>query len=141
MARRVHAARSIGASPERVWALLTDAASYAVWNPSILSIEGDMRVGTEVRLVSTVAPNRTFELRVTESSPPNRMVWSDGMPLGLFTGTRTFALDVTPAGTDFSMTEEFTGPLAGLITRMIPDMTESFDQFADGLTAAAEAAD
>lgn len=36
------------------------------------------------------------------------------------------------------MTEEFTGPFTGLITKAIPDMTESFNQFADGLKAAAE---
>jgi hypothetical protein len=29
--------------------------------------------------------------------------------------------------------------LSGLITRTIPDMTDSFDQFADGLKTAAEA--
>ena len=38
------------------------------------------------------------------------------------------------------MTEEFTGPLSGLIARSIPDMTDSFNQFADGLKAAAERA-
>jgi hypothetical protein len=38
------------------------------------------------------------------------------------------------------MTEAFRGPLAGLITKAIPDMTDSFRQFADGLKAAAEGA-
>jgi hypothetical protein len=37
------------------------------------------------------------------------------------------------------MTELLSGPLSGLITRMIPDMTDSFNQFADGLKTAAEA--
>ena len=37
------------------------------------------------------------------------------------------------------MVEAFTGPLAGLITRAIPDLTESFELFADGLASAAEA--
>jgi hypothetical protein len=36
------------------------------------------------------------------------------------------------------MTEVYSGPLAGLITRAIPDQTESFHQFGDGLKAAAE---
>ena len=36
------------------------------------------------------------------------------------------------------MTEVYTGPLAGLITKTIPDMTDSFDKFADGLKSAAE---
>jgi hypothetical protein len=37
------------------------------------------------------------------------------------------------------MTEEYTGLLAGLFTKAIPDLTESFDLFADGLKVAAEA--
>lgn len=37
------------------------------------------------------------------------------------------------------MTEKFSGPMAGLFTNAIPDMTESFEQFADGLKIAAEA--
>ncbi len=41
-------------------------------------------------------------------------------------------------GTVFTMTEDYTGPLAGLITKVIPDMSESFIQIADGLKAAAE---
>ena len=38
------------------------------------------------------------------------------------------------------MSEVYSGPLAGLIGRSIPDMTESFEEFADGLKEAAEAA-
>jgi hypothetical protein len=37
------------------------------------------------------------------------------------------------------MTELLSGPLSGLITRTIPDLTDSFNQFADGLKTAAEA--
>lgn len=37
------------------------------------------------------------------------------------------------------MTELLSGPLSGLITRTIPDMTDSFNQFGDGLKTAAEA--
>jgi hypothetical protein len=67
------------------------------------------------------------------------MVWSDAMPLGLFKGVRTYQLIEQGGATEFSMTEVFSGPLSGLITKAIPDMTESFGQFADGLKAAAEA--
>jgi hypothetical protein len=38
------------------------------------------------------------------------------------------------------MVEAFTGPLAGLITKAIPDLTASFDMFADCLKEAAESA-
>ena len=61
------------------------------------------------------------------------------MPLGLFKGVRTYTL--TPQGdgtTEFSMEEVFSGLLEPLISKSIPDMSESFEQFADGLKRAAE---
>lgn len=139
MSRRYAVERRIDAPPATVWALLTDAAGYAEWNDAVLSIEGPIELGNTIELVSAVNPKRTFRLGVAEMDAPTRMVWTDGMPLGLFTGTRTYTLTADGSATLFSMVEEFTGPLAGLITKMIPDLTESFEQFADGLTAAAEA--
>ncbi len=141
MARAYSVQRSIHASPERVWSLLTDPDGYTRWNPAVLSLEGHIAPGETIRLVSAVNPRRTFSLSVTELEPERRMVWSDGMPLGLFTGVRTFSLRSLAGGeTEFSMEETYTGALAGLITRAIPDLTESFGQFADGLKAASEAA-
>jgi hypothetical protein len=40
--------------------------------------------------------------------------------------------------TEFAMQERYSGLLSGLITRAIPDLSESFAQFADGLKRAAE---
>jgi hypothetical protein len=40
--------------------------------------------------------------------------------------------------TRFEMREEFTGPLLPLIWRMMPDMNDSFRQFASGLKERAE---
>jgi hypothetical protein len=62
------------------------------------------------------------------------------MPLGLFRGVRTYSITPTANGpTEFSMEEVFSGPLERLISKSIPDMTDSFEQFADGLKRAAEA--
>jgi len=138
MAKRYHVSRSIAAPADRVWALLTDAAGYRDWNPTIVSLEGRISAGETIALVSTVNPKRTFKLEVTETTAPSRMVWSSGMPLGLFKGERTYRLDERDGATEFSMTEEYTGLLAGLITKAIPDLTESFSQFADGLMNSAE---
>ena len=139
MAMRYHVERRIDASPDRVWALLTDAASYRDWNRAVISIDGTIAAGNTVALVSTANPKRTFKLRVTEMSAPNRMVWSDGMPLGLFKGERTYLAQPREGVTHFEMTEEYTGLLAGLFTKAIPDLTESFNVFADSLKTAAEA--
>jgi hypothetical protein len=61
------------------------------------------------------------------------------MPLGLFTGTRTFTLTPGEGGSVvFAMREVFNGLMAGLITRSIPDLQPAFDRFAADLKHAAE---
>ena len=139
MTTHYHVERRIAASPERVWSLLTDASTYRGWNRAVVSIEGPIAVGRTISLVSIANPKRTFKLHVTEMTPPNRMVWRDGMPLGLFTGERTYLVQPLEGVTHFEMTEVYTGLLAGAFTKAIPDLTESFNLFADGLKAAAEA--
>ena len=62
------------------------------------------------------------------------------MPLGLFKGERTFTLTPGANGeVQFSMREEYTGLMAPLLGRSIPDLQPSFDQFAHDLKRAAEA--
>ena len=122
MARETSVSRSIPAPPQTVWDLLTDAGSYADWNEAILSIEGPIALGNKVKLVSVVNSKRTFSLKVDVMEPPGRMVWSDGMPLGLFKAVRTYLLEEREGGTEFSMTEVFSGPLSGLMTKAIPDI-------------------
>lgn len=132
--------RHIAAIPQVIWDLLVDAPGYPDWNPAVISVEGEIVEGSPIALTSTVNPKRKFKLNVSEVHAPNHMVWSDGMPLGLFKGVRTF--DVTGNDDDtseFRMVEEFSGLLEPLISKSIPDQTESFEQFADGLRAAAEA--
>ena len=61
------------------------------------------------------------------------------MPLGLFKGARTYTLASKGNGeVEFSMSEEFSGLLAPLITRSIPDLQPAFDEFAGDLKRAAE---
>ena len=136
---RCSVTREIDATPQVIWELLTRASGYPDWNPAVLGIEGEIAEGATIGLISIVNPDRQFKLKVSEVEDPRHMVWSDGMPLGLFRGTRSF--DVVPRrdGTsEFRMEEVYTGLMAPLITRSIPDMTESFEMFADGLKAAAE---
>jgi hypothetical protein len=130
--------RTIDADPQTVWGLLTDPAGYPSWNPAVLSLDGRIAAGERITLVSAVDPGRTFRLTVTRLDPPRSMVWAGGMPLGLFRGVRTFTLTPRDGGTDFAMAEVFAGPLAPLVTRFVPDMTEAFAQFGDGLKKAAE---
>lgn len=131
--------REIATQPQTVWRLLTNASTYKEWNSAVISIKGEIAEGNRIALVSIINPEREFKLNVSDVRAPNHMVWSDGMPLGLFKGERTFEVDDKGDGTSrFTMTERYSGLMAPLITKSIPDQTEAFEQFADGLKAAAE---
>ena len=133
---RVH--RVVDADPQTVWDLLTDAPAYPSWNPAVVSLGGRIALGEKLAMVSAVAPGRTFTLTVDRLDAPRTMVWSGGLPLGLYRGVRTFILASRADGrTDFTMAEVFGGPLAPLVGRFVPYMTDSFAQFGDAVAAAA----
>lgn len=133
-----NAAATIQASPETVWALLTNAADYPNWNPTVVRVEGDIALGQRIKVVATISPERTFSLKVTELVPQQRMVWESGLPLGLFRGVRIFTLQASAQGTQFSMREVFSGPLMGLMRHATPNLQPSFDEFARSLKLRAE---
>ncbi len=134
-----HAATNIKASPKRVWKFLTDTASYPNWDPGTIRIEGKIVEGGTITAYSKLSPKRAFPVKVIELVPNQRMVWMGGMPLGLFKGVRTFTLKPQADGsTDFDLREVFSGPLLPLIGRSLPDMTQTFADFAAGLKARAE---
>ena len=122
-----------------VWSILTDLPSWPVWNSTVVAVEGAVALGQKVKVTVTANPKRAFPVTVSTLEFPSRMVWTGGMPLGLFTGTRTFTLSETAGGTDFSMEEVYSGPLASVVTRSIPDLAPSFEEFARCLKTAAEA--
>jgi hypothetical protein len=137
---RAYAATStINANPDAIWAILTDAPNYTAWDSGVDRVEGTIAPGERIKVFSKVSPGRAFPVTVTEFTPGQKMVWSGGMPLGLCKGVRSFTLSPEGNGvTRFSMREEYTGPLAPLIWRSIPDLGPSFEQFANGLKSKAE---
>lgn len=131
----------IDAAPEVIWPILTDAAGHAAWNDTVQRIEGQIAPGATIKVFATISPDRAFPVKVDAMEPPNRMLWRGGMPLGLFTGVRTFTLSgSSAAGTEFIMREEFSGLLSPLILKTMPDLTASFVEFAACLKRTAEAA-
>ncbi len=123
----------IDATAQAVWAVLTDGAQWVKWNPTVDKVEGNIAPGERVTVYVKLSPGRAFPVKVSAFEPPNRMVWSGGMPLGLFKGERTYTLTPTVGGVEFAMREEFTGLMAPLITQSIPDMQAAFEQFAAAL--------
>jgi hypothetical protein len=131
---------SIRATPAAIWEILTDASKYTTWNTTVDRVEGRIAPGEKLTVHAKINPGRAFPVKVTEFVPGERMAWTDGMPLGLFKGERTFTL--TPRGdglVDFSMSEVYGGLLSPLIERSIPNLQPAFDEFASALKTRAEA--
>ena len=129
----------INATPEAVWKLLTEAGDFPRWNTTVERVEGTIAPGNTIKVFVKVNPGRAFPVRVTEFQPGKRMVWSGGMPLGLFKGVRTYDLASQGGGVSFKMREEYSGPMLPMIWGSIPDLGPSFQEFAKSLKAAAEA--
>jgi hypothetical protein len=137
--KHYEAITTIHATPEKIWAILTDAPGYSAWDSGVERVEGRIAPGEKIKVVSKVNPGRAFPVVVTEFVPGQSMTWSGGMPLGLFKGVRTFRLSPQGDGTTkFTMREEYSGPLLPMIWRSMPDLGPSFQQFADGIKGRAE---
>ena len=129
----------IQAPVDRIWRILTDLPSWPQWNSTVERTAGNIGPGAKVTVFVKQSPGRAFPLRVTELDAPRRMVWAGGMPLGLFKGTRVYELSApSTAAAVFSMREDYTGPLAGVIGKSIPDLQPAFEEFARCLKCEAE---
>ncbi len=128
---------NIKASADIIMALLTNGSDFTKWNSTVISIEGQIKQGEKIKLVSKLDPKRTFNLKVSELTPTS-MVWQDGFA-PMFSGVRTFSLTTKSDGTtDFSMVEVFKGIMLPMIKGSLPEFKPNFDQYALDLKTAAE---
>ncbi len=123
----------IEADPAIIWTLLTKGSDYTRWNSTIVSLNGEIKLGEKIELVSTLDPKRTFKLKVKEFTSDQQLAWGDGL------GTRTYTLEsLGDSATQFTMHEKIGGPVFPLFAKMIPPFDESFEQFAADLKKEAE---
>jgi hypothetical protein len=128
----------IAASPARVFALLVDGPRVPAWNRTVTRQQGTVAVGERLAIEVPAAPGRVFEPRVTRLVPDAEMEWSDGVS-PLFKGVRTFRVaPMADGGSEFEMTEVFTGLMLPLVKRSLPDFGPVFEAYAADLRRAAE---
>ena len=129
----------IHATPGAIWAILTDASQYTSWNTTVDQVQGRIALGEKVTVHAKINPGRAFPVQVSEFVPEKKMVWTGGMPLGLFRGERTFTLNAVSNGlVEFRMIEVYRGLLSPLIEKSIPDLQPAFEEFAAALKKRAE---
>ena len=113
----MHAIRTecvIPASAAKVWAVLSDFASYAAWNPLNVSATGEAKVGAKVAMVfldlSRPGSGATIRQTVTLAAcaPERELAWTGSVPL-LFSGRHGFLLTQRDGGTHLVHTESLSG--------------------------------
>ena len=102
----------IQATPQQVWAVLTDTAAYPDWNPFIISSSGKIQAGaTLTNVMHDATGNTTFTPTVLVAEPGHELRWVGRFPPGgIFTGEHTFTItQVRPGVVLLTQREDFTG--------------------------------
>lgn len=109
---QLQASIEIHATPQRVWAVLTDTAAYPAWNPFIVSSSGKIQVGaTLTNRMHDATGDTTFTPTVEVVEPGRELRWIGKVgPGGIFDGEHTFTIrQVGPGLVLFTQHEDFTG--------------------------------
>lgn len=123
MAKEIKTEIQIAASPEKVWAILTDFEAYPTWNPFIKSLTGDVNVGNTItaRIEPPKANGMTFKPKVLAFEANQEFRWIGHLLVpGLFDGEHRFQLiDNGNGTTTFIQSEKFKGILVPLFKKML----------------------
>jgi hypothetical protein len=130
----------IAASPEVVWAILTDVEAFPEWNPFLTMDRSPTAVGERLRI--TVKPGRrtmTFRPTVTLHDPGHQMAWLGRfLAPGIVDGAHSFTLEALPdGGTRFCQREVFRGVLVPFMSSMLGDTSAGFAAMNEALAARA----
>ena len=100
----------IEATPEEVWAVITDAESYGDWNPVIIEAEGSYALGATIRnmVVEDGKDPVAIKSRV-ELSEPSRHLNQFGGYVGIITFDHHYILEPVEGGTRVVQREDYTG--------------------------------
>jgi hypothetical protein len=102
----------IAATPQRVWAVLTDLPAYRRWNPFIISSSGRLQAGaTLTNRMHDATGDTTFTPTVLVVEPGRELRWIGRVgPGGIFDGEHTFTIrQIRPGLVLFTQREDFTG--------------------------------
>ncbi len=99
MAHEVTTSIEIAATPETVWAVLSDLASYPRWHPVFLSVTGQLAVGGKLTITTThPTSGRTItgKVKVRAAEPGRELRWVSKLA-GMTISERVFTLNPAAA--------------------------------------------
>lgn len=117
----------INATPNKVWAILTDFKNYPNWNPFITSLTGDFEIGKKiiVRIEPPEVKASTFKAILTGFEANKKISWLGIFIMrGFFDGEHNFELTDNRNGTTTLVQyENFTGILVPIFKKILNNNT------------------
>jgi hypothetical protein len=136
----------IQAPAERVWAEMTDFASFPSWNPFVREASGQLQVGEQlkIKLALDHGMKMTFKPRVTVVEPNRELRWLATLVRpGVFDVDRAFLIEPNDEGSvRFVMSEECTGWLTPVMfaANLEAQLYRGYDAFNQALIKRVETA-
>lgn len=113
----IETAIAINASSEKVWKKLTDFTAYPDWNPMIIRLDGEARVGAKLKFAVRQMSGKLLNLaaRFKRVDPARELRWAGGLR-GLLRGEHYFVIERTGENScRFRHGETFSGLLIPLL--------------------------
>jgi hypothetical protein len=134
----------IDATPDEVWAVLTDFDDYDEWNPFVTSICGAAEKGARLAVVLAPPGGRAITMKPTvrAAEASRRFAWLGhlGVP-GIFDGAHEFLIDPGAEGTTvFTQRETFRGALVPFVGGVLKKTEAGFVLMNQALKDRVEAA-
>jgi hypothetical protein len=132
MAYEISTTIEIAATPENVWAVLTDLASYPQWHPMYQAVSGQLAAGSTLIITSThpaSGRSMTARVKVLTAEPDTELRWVSKMA-GVTISERIFQLSPAAGGTSLVQAASYRGLGRNRSRAMIKTVTRIEDSFA-----------
>lgn len=118
----------INASAEKVWRILSEFENFPAWNPFVVKVSGEPKVGEVLEIEVQLPESRLlkFTPTVLKVEPNKELRWVGTMPLNAFRGEHFYKIEsLSDNKIRFVHGEHFSGWMVGLIWLFVGKQTEN----------------
>ncbi len=120
---------TINASQEVIWKVLSDAARWNEWTPTVISVEvldtPELKLGNRYKVIQPKLQPAVWTVSVL--TPPSNFTWESKTP-GMYMVAEHILKSINPAKTELTLTFAFHGWLGKLISKLYGKITEAYIQ-------------
>ncbi len=141
MPYQISATIMIAATPEQVWAVLADLASYPQWHPVYRAVTGQLAAGSRLTITTThpvTGRAMTAKVKVLAAEPATELRWVSHLPV-IMRNERSFILRPDGDGTLLVQAESYRGFLVRFPAKTIARIEGTFGAINEAIKQQAEA--